>query len=218
MVAEKAWEVQAFLRLRRAVYTERLGWAAASGPVEIDHYDSLGPTYVVYEDESGGIICGARLLPTTGPTMVGGPFRAAFDEAPPASPLIWESSRYCVSPALSDPHVVREVSAELFAAGIEWMVRNGVAEVVTFAEPAVIRMIGSMGAPARLRTRIYRDLSSPGMAAIIPLSEQVVGDLRSFARRERGARQPTRARRARRENGFRNGEIEAPIAAAGSAA
>ncbi len=59
-------------RLRYRVFRDRLNWdVSVSGDMEIDAYDALKPTYIIAVDDSGSVIGCARLLPTTGPMMLG---------------------------------------------------------------------------------------------------------------------------------------------------
>ncbi|HHS94793.1 MAG TPA: autoinducer synthase, partial [Rhodobacterales bacterium] len=85
---------------RAAQFKTRLGWDVqvnAAGE-ERDQYDDLDPLYVIWQREDGLHGGSMRFLPTTGRTMVNEHFAFLNDGAPITSPLIWECTRFCLSP------------------------------------------------------------------------------------------------------------------------
>src|SRR5712671_45456 len=86
----------AMYRLRRRVFKDRLDWnVSISGDLELDVYDTLNPTYLVGMSDNVVIGC-VRLLPTTGPTMLGDTFPELLGgKTLPCSDKIIESSRFC---------------------------------------------------------------------------------------------------------------------------
>ena len=88
-------------RLRYRVFRDRLNWdVSVSGQMEIDGYDALKPTYIVAVEESSRVVGCARLLPSTGPTMLGKTFPALLGSTPcPQDRRIFESSRFASTPA-----------------------------------------------------------------------------------------------------------------------
>ena len=85
-------------RLRYRVFRDRLNWdVSVSGDMEIDAYDALKPTYIIAVDDSNSVVGCARLLPTTGPTMLANTFPALLGSNPvPRSDKMFESSRFCI--------------------------------------------------------------------------------------------------------------------------
>jgi acyl homoserine lactone synthase len=70
-------------RLRYRVFKQRLGWdVQASGDMEVDEFDALGPCYLLQRSADGTIAGCVRLLPTTGPTMLRDTFGALLDGSP----------------------------------------------------------------------------------------------------------------------------------------
>src|SRR3546814_3773393 len=60
----------------------------------MDEFDALHLAYLLQRRDSGRIRGCVRLLPSTGPTMLGKTFAALLDGAPPpADSAVWESSR-----------------------------------------------------------------------------------------------------------------------------
>ena len=87
-------------RDRAHQFADRLGWDVtvnAAGE-ERDQYDALNPLYVIWECADGSHGGSMRFLPTTGRTMVNEHFAFLNDGEPIQSPLIWECTRFCLSP------------------------------------------------------------------------------------------------------------------------
>lgn len=86
-------------RLRKAVFYDQLQWEVpVTGPYERDRYDELTPAYLVWCSPDGATLYGsARLMPTTGPTLL---YDVFFDTLPHAAALqapgIWEVTRLCL--------------------------------------------------------------------------------------------------------------------------
>lgn len=81
---------------RYQVFVERLGWPLhTENGMESDQFDHPDTIYVVSQDEQGEITGCARLLPTTGPYLLGEVFPQLLNGLPlPCSPDIWELSRF----------------------------------------------------------------------------------------------------------------------------
>ncbi len=91
---------------RAAQFHTRLGWEVevdANG-AERDAYDDMNPMYIVWENADGTHGGSLRLLPTTGDTMINDHFLDLTDGVRIQSPLIWECTRFCLSPG-SEPRV-----------------------------------------------------------------------------------------------------------------
>lgn len=115
---------------RAAQFHDRLGWNAVTVDdmgLEFDQYDELNPIYVMIEDEHGGHCASARLLPTTGKTMLKDHFSDLTGGVEISSPLIWEVTRLCTSPRLERvSRIARRAPAALFWAGCDLALRSGV--------------------------------------------------------------------------------------------
>ena len=87
-------------RDRGAQFADRLGWAVAVdvNGHERDSYDALDPLYVIWELADGTHGGSMRFLPTTGATMINDHFSHLCGGVRIESPLIWECTRFCISP------------------------------------------------------------------------------------------------------------------------
>jgi acyl homoserine lactone synthase len=106
-------------RDRAAQFAQRLGWDAVSvdeNGHEKDAYDGMNPLYIIWELEDGSHGGSMRMMPTVGQTMVNDHFTDLTDGVHIQSPLIWECTRFCISPRAD-----RKATAALVVAAGELM-------------------------------------------------------------------------------------------------
>lgn len=137
--------------LRKRVFHDELGWDVnVENGLEVDRFDSLDPDYFMIEEEDGSVFATARLLPTTGPYMLGEVFpQLLAGETLPRSPEILEVSRLAIDPSvgggkgsqasmsLATLKILRE--GELFG------LKNGITHFVFVTSVAVERMLKRLG-------------------------------------------------------------------------
>ncbi len=148
--------IDAMFRLRKKVFSGRLGWSVDTvDEWEVDRFDDLNPLYLVSIDPENEQVRGClRLLPTTGPNML----RDVFGELLPdgttvESPLIWESSRFCVDHELPDvrgENAIRYVTGELVAGAIDVGLRSGLSFIVSVFDARMLRILRSSRCPAEV--------------------------------------------------------------------
>jgi acyl homoserine lactone synthase len=141
-------------RLRHRVFKERLDWEVQiSGDMEIDEFDALHPTYLIQRASDHRVQGCVRLLPSTGPTMLRDTFPILLDGAPaPASPTIWESSRFALDLHPGVPKTTKGLAAatyELFAGMIEFGLSRQLTEIVTVTDARMERILRRAGWPLR---------------------------------------------------------------------
>ncbi|MCP5072050.1 MAG: autoinducer synthase [Rhodobacteraceae bacterium] len=131
-------------RDRAVQFQTRLKWDVKvdTNGFEQDEYDSMNPLYVVWQ-LPGGLHGGSmRVLPTTAPCMVNDHF-GHITGGPITSPLIWESSRFCLSPSVSTQ--AAGVSAALMLAGCEIGLNFGLRHAVGVFDPLMVRIYRALG-------------------------------------------------------------------------
>ncbi len=138
-------------RLRRRVFKDRLDWSVSiSGDLELDVFDALNPTYLIALDHDTVNGC-VRLLPTTGPTMLGETFPMLLDgQPPPCSVRILESSRFCVDTQLTagtTSNGLNRGTFVLFAAMIESLRAADACSIVTVTDMRMERILRRAGWP-----------------------------------------------------------------------
>ncbi len=170
-------------RLRRRVFKDRLDWeVSVSGDMEMDTYDAFRPTYLVEVTEGGAVVGSVRLLPTTGPYMLANTFPALLEgRAPPRSPGMVESSRFCVDTAQTsetDGHGLRYATGCLFAGMIEWGLSRNVTAIVTVTDTRVERILRRAGWPLE-RMGIPRQIGKTHtLAGLLEVNEEALSRVR----------------------------------------
>jgi acyl homoserine lactone synthase len=114
-------------RDRAEQFKNRLNWDVEVNEDgwERDEYDALNPIYIIWENEDGTHGGSLRIMPTVGRTMTAEHFRHLTDGVRIASPLIWECTRFCLSPGATP-----KAAAALLAAGIELGLRFGLDQAI----------------------------------------------------------------------------------------
>ncbi|SEE64680.1 acyl homoserine lactone synthase [Rhizobiales bacterium GAS188] len=149
-----AEEIANMHRLRYRVFKERLDWdVQISGNMEVDEFDALHPTYLLQRSGDGRVQGCVRLLPSLGPTMLRDTFPVLLDgNAAPASPTIWESSRFALEvgdePQMGAKGLARQ-TYELFAGMIEFGLSRDLTEIVTVTDARMERILRRAGWPLR---------------------------------------------------------------------
>jgi acyl homoserine lactone synthase len=112
---------------RAQQFKNRLNWDVTVNEegLECDQYDVLNPLYVIWEEADGTHGGSLRIMPTTGRTMTAEHFLHLTDGVRISSPLIWECTRFCLSPDASP-----RVAAALLAAGVELGLRFGLEQAI----------------------------------------------------------------------------------------
>lgn len=158
-----AAELQQMHQLRYRVFHERLGWEVTTlGDWEIDRFDACKPIYLLHLDAAGRVGGCARLLPTTGPTMLRDVFPVLLGERTmPEDARVWESSRFAAD-AAGDAReqiaAVGKITLELFAGLVELGLAMGWTEVVTVTD----LRLEKIGAKAGLRFERYAETRQIG--------------------------------------------------------
>lgn len=170
--------------LRARVFKQRLGWdVAVVDGRELDEYDLLNPTYLLVVSTGGNQVIGcARLLPGTGPTMLGRTFRALLDDNPvPQGRGVIESSRFCVDTDVAGAGTARGLhyaTMLLFSGILDWAIAHNYSQVMTVTDLRFERILGRAGLP-------FARLGSPrpvgntiAVAGIVPATKVTASSVR----------------------------------------
>lgn len=161
-------------RLRAETFDERLKWdVEVQDGWERDSFDDLNPLYLLSVDQNGILQGALRLLPTTGPHMLRDVFGVLMeDDEPVVSPLIWESTRFCVSPKLASIRTenrLNRVTGELLAGIVEVGQQAGLTSVISVYDARMKRVLRLAGCPADeigSPTKIGKVMTYAGLFAI----------------------------------------------------
>jgi N-acyl-L-homoserine lactone synthetase len=160
--------------LRARVFRERLDWnVTVKSGRETDEYDAFGPTYLLaVTDDLRDVVGCARLLPGTGPTMLGRTFSVLLDGEPlPSHPGVIESSRFCVDTELGMRNAARglhKATLALFAGILEWSLANGYTEIATVTDLRFEKILGRAGLPFNRLGGPHPIGNTVAIAGIIP--------------------------------------------------
>lgn len=114
-------------RARKQVFIDTLGWplACPDGEREIDRYDGPGTLYLIAADSTGSHLGSLRLLPSTGPHLLGDLFPGLCANGVPRAAGTWEISRLVTQPGLS-PAAALTVRRHLALALLEHGLATGI--------------------------------------------------------------------------------------------
>jgi len=131
---------------RATQFKSRLKWEVTVNATghEIDQYDTLNPLYVIYELEDGTHGGSVRFLPTTGQTMVNDHFLDLTDGVRIESPLIWECTRFCISPR-ADANKAGTIASALLISSLEMGLQFGASDSVGVFDARMVRIYRRLG-------------------------------------------------------------------------
>ena len=129
---------------RARQFRDRLGWEVCvdGTGAERDEYDAWDPLYVIWQEPDGGHGGSMRFLPTQGRTMVADYFLSLTNGVDFASPYIWESTRFCLSPGAST-----RISAALMLGGLEVGLHHGLSHAIGVFDARMVRIYRLLGWP-----------------------------------------------------------------------
>lgn len=145
-------EIAEMHTLRKKVFHDLLKWdVSVKGDWEIDHYDAANPVYVLSYSPEGRLRGSLRLLPTLGPNMLDDTFPILLGGEPEIrSASVWESSRFCIEPEISQDRASNQVTvaaAELMCGVGELCLASNISHIVTVTDVFLERMFRRMGCP-----------------------------------------------------------------------
>jgi acyl homoserine lactone synthase len=173
--------------LRKRVFHDLLGWqVAVRDDIEIDQFDDINPIYILSYTPGTRHLRGAlRLLPTLGPNMLDDTFPELLGDSPPIrSPSIWESSRFCIDPEISQDRSSNQVTvaaAELMCAVGELAATSGIGRIVTVTDVFLERMFRRMGCPGERIGAPLRIGSVHAVAVGWDVNDRMLTDMKALA-------------------------------------
>ncbi|MDA9537294.1 autoinducer synthesis protein [Bradyrhizobium sp. CCBAU 21362] len=163
-------------QLRARVFADRLGWQVKiEYGRERDEYDALDPTYILALTDLGEVAGCARLLPTSGPTMLS----QTFPQLLPGGRLrgkstMIESSRFCVDTRVGKRRggrFLHEATLTMFAGMIEWSMSNGFVEIATATDVRFERILQRAGWPMTRLGEVKLIGETMSVAGILPADQ-----------------------------------------------
>ena len=174
-------------RMRYEIFKERLDWEVpARNGMERDEFDDLSPTYfLAFDDDDDSLIGLWRLLPTTGPTMIGTTFAQLLDGHPlPSRPDFWEVSRLAIKVdsvelrSLRTLHSLNRTTFEMFCALIEFCLAEGIREVASVHDVVIARLLRRAGLIPYWQGNYHRIGKSRAVAGYFHATPELLDDVK----------------------------------------
>jgi len=185
--AQHPQAVDEMFRLRKRVFHDFLKWdVQTDGEWEIDNYDKANPLYVLsYAPDTGRLRGSLRLLPTLGPNMLDDTFPILLGDNPEIrSASVWESSRFCIEPDISQDRASNQVTvaaAELMCGVGELGLASGISHIVTVTDVFLERMFRRMGCPGERIAEPHRIGSVFAVAVAWEVTENLLQRMKAVA-------------------------------------
>ena len=144
--------LDAFPTLKRTMFEDRadqfktrLDWEVDvdDNGQERDEYDAMNPMYIIWKGVDGTHGGSMRVLPTVGQCMPNDHFVHLAGGVRIESPLIWECTRFCLSPSHTDNYA--EIAGSLMLAGCQMGLRFGLESSVGVFDPRMVRIYRRIG-------------------------------------------------------------------------
>jgi N-acyl-L-homoserine lactone synthetase len=180
--------IDQMFRLRARVFRDRLKWdVEVEDGKERDKYDDEAPVYIIYADPASRRVKGSlRLLPTTGPTVLGDFFSDTLPDAVALSaPSIWECTRFCVEESASPRRYRDELisSGKLIAALGEVAINAGVEGILGNFDSTMLRLYRRIGCEVDVLGQTNR-YGEPIYLGLFPVSREILDKVKARLKTE----------------------------------
>jgi acyl homoserine lactone synthase len=170
-------------RLRARVFGEKLKWdVTIDAGRERDRYDDLAPVYLIDTDREMSEVRGSlRLLPTTGPTVLGDFFADTMpDAAWLSAPTIWECTRFCVDEQIvGKSRREQMVASGALIAGLgEVAMRSGIESILGNFDASMLRLYRRIGCEVEVLGATHR-YGEPVYLGLFPVSGPILEQVKS---------------------------------------
>ncbi|MBL8509790.1 acyl-homoserine-lactone synthase [Chitinimonas sp. JJ19] len=167
---------------RHRVFIRELGWPLQTEDgLERDAFDRADTLYVVAHDDQGRVCGCGRLLPTSGPYLLGEVFPGLMGDIPlPRSAQIWELSRFAISTPegmrLTGEQAWRNTCA-LMADIVRVASEQGAERLIAFSAVGNERLLRRMGVNVHRVSAPQLIDGKPVLAFWIEIDEQTLSAL-----------------------------------------
>ncbi|HPU16069.1 MAG TPA: acyl-homoserine-lactone synthase [Polymorphobacter sp.] len=132
---------------RKRVFVDTLHWElpVVDGCYEIDEYDTDDAIYLIVQDAARGDHLGSvRIVPTTGPHLLGDKFAFLCEGPVPTGLDVWEITRLCTAPGLPRATAAR-VREQLALALVEYALVAGIGRYTMMTHMALLAGVLATG-------------------------------------------------------------------------
>ncbi|HKS77035.1 MAG TPA: acyl-homoserine-lactone synthase [Terriglobales bacterium] len=177
--AQFAADLAQMHRHRKTVFVDQAGWRVpVVADQEIDAYDSEDTIYLLGKGEAQGpLLASVRLLSTMRPHLMADLFAGACRGGPPRGATIWEVSRFCTTPELSDRGARLALLWEIICGVMETALLCEIDQVIFIANRALLPLTLNCGWEAKIigqgrcdsddqMTAVAADVSTEGLRQV----------------------------------------------------
>lgn len=134
-------------RLRHDIYVMERQWRDLGRPIDIemDAFDTEHAIYLLALDNSGSVIGGSRLVPTTKPHLLCDVFPELANGTPPRAPDIYEWTRFFIAPAYRQRSTSSRVAGEVLCGLLELCLKTGIRRISVVCEAFWPERLKSLG-------------------------------------------------------------------------
>lgn len=171
--------INSMFKLRAEVFHDRLGWEVfLKDGLEIDRFDEGEALYLLNIDNRERLKGCLRLLPTTAPNMLSDVFNVLLSSDDIIeSPLIWESTRFCVSKeamAERSESLINKSTAELLSGLFEYSKIVGLTHIVSVYDGMMKRILDRAGCFAEIIGTPQRIGKVTAYAGLFDVSDEMI--------------------------------------------
>jgi N-acyl-L-homoserine lactone synthetase len=132
---------------RKRVFVDTLGWGLSviDGQYEVDEYDTDDAIYLIVQEPQTGTHWGSvRIVPTTGPHLLGDKFAQLCAGDVPTGADTWEITRLCTAPGLTR-EIAADVRVRLAMALVEFALISGITRYTMMTHMALLSGVLATG-------------------------------------------------------------------------
>jgi N-acyl-L-homoserine lactone synthetase len=132
---------------RKRVFVDTLRWAlpVVDGQYEVDEYDTDAATYLIVQEPQTGTHMGSvRIVPTSGPHLLGDKFAHLCADAVPTGADTCEITRLCTAPGLTR-EIAADVRVRLALALVEFALQGGITHYTMMTHMALLSGVLATG-------------------------------------------------------------------------
>lgn len=132
---------------RKRVFVDTLKWAlpVVDGQYEVDEYDTDAAIYLIVQEPQTGTHWGSvRIVPTSGPHLLGDKFAHLCSGVVPTGIDTWEITRLCTAPGLTR-EIAADVRIRLALALVEFALVAGITRYTMMTHMALLSAVLATG-------------------------------------------------------------------------
>ena len=167
-------------RQRYDIYVKRRKWAGLQpvGDLEKDQYDTESAIYLLVRDDADEILAGLRLLPSTGPHILGDLFPQLAASGVPKGETILELTRFYIAPFKTSKAVRDWLVGVLCSGMIEYAQANGITHITSVIDTFLLKLMLSMECRVKPLGLPQRYAEGEAIAVSVEMTDAILNSTR----------------------------------------